>query len=224
MRPGDLWLVTLVMVALGLGACTRADTAQEPGPQASGVSSPEESVSMLVELLDSGDFDAAADLAMPEQAALATLAEGATFGEVAEAIRTGDPEPAVNFWAGFAQRAGNLLRGPIDTSGVETITRDGVEYHIVGVVPASGGERELLTRDEDGFRIDLFASFAPGLAPRMVGPVERLLNAQTEDSRLVLSELAEVVPSLLVAAERPGQPQDVVQAVLRLVELITRVS
>ena len=82
----------------------------------------------------------------------------------------------------------------------------------------------MLARESDGYRIDLFASFAPGLAQRMVGPVERLLVAQTADSRLVLTELQGIVPSLLVAAERPGQPPDVVQSVLRLIELITRVE
>ncbi len=178
----------------------------------------------LIESLGSGDFDSAVPLAVVNQAALATLAEGATFGQVAEAVRNSDVAIVANFWAGFAQGAGSFLTESVQLEPGDSVERDGLVFEVVRVIPESGGEREVMTREDDGYRIDLFASFAPGLAPRMVGPVERLLAAQTADARLVLSELREAVPSLLVAAERPGQPPDVVQSVLRLVELITRVG
>lgn len=220
---GSKLAITALALMVLIGSCREPGSIEDAATPASGASSPGESVETLIDALDSGDFSEAAPLAMPEHVALASLAEGATFGEVADVLRAPDSAVVENFWAGFAQGAGSFLLGT-EVAGAETMERDGVEYQVVTVVGESGAEREMVTRDLNGFRIDLFASFAPGLAERMVGPVERLLAAQTDDSRLVLSRLRDVVPSLLVAAERPGQPVDVVQSILRLVELITRVG
>lgn len=214
-----------LLLVVFITACgENAGTEEAVPPIEEGAGSPEESVTRLVEALSSGDFLSAVPLAMPNQPALASLAEGATFGQVADALRQHDPAVTANFWGGFAQGSGDFLTEGVTLSDEETVTRDGIEYHVLKVSAESGGEREVVARDHDGYRIDLFASFAPGLAERMVGPVERLLSAQTEDSQLILTHLREVTPSLLMAAERPGQPPDVVQSVLRLVELITRVG
>lgn len=212
------------LMVLLLASCQRADPVESSGTLGPGGDSPQATVEALVEALGTGNFDSAVSLAVADQAALATLAEGAAFGQVADAIRSQDQTVVSNFWAGFAQGAGSFLAGSVQLEPGEVLERDGIEYSVVRVIPESGGEREVLARDLDGYRIDVFASFAPGLASRMVGPVERLLSAQTADARLVLAALRETVPSLLVAAERPNQPPDVVQSVLRLVELITRVS
>ncbi len=221
-RSKTVVLVSWVLVLLA--SCQQVDPGGVPETLGSGGASPQETVEALVEALESGDFDSAVSLAVADHAALATLAEGATFGQVADALRSRDPAVVSNFWAGFAQGAGSFLTGAVQLEAGGVVERDGIEYYVVRIIPESGGEREVLARDDGGYRVDVFASFAPGLASRMVGPVERLLSAQTADARLVLAELRETVPSLLVAAERPQQPPDVVQAVLRLVELITRVG
>lgn len=217
-----LALVSIALTGL-LGSCSDGEPGGEAAALAPGAESPEQAVEMLVDALDSGQFAEASHLAMPGHAALASLAEGASFGEVADALRTQDLAVSANFWSGFAQGAGSFLFGTVPADS-ETLERDGLVFHVVTVVPESGGDRVIVTRELEGFRIDLFASFASGLAERMIGPVERLLAAQTDDSLLVLAELREVVPSLLVAAESPEQPPDVVQSVLQLVELITRVG
>lgn len=219
-----LRLLTVLVMGLALMSCGSSDLEESSGTLAPGGDTAQMAVQGLVDALTAGDFDRAVPLAVANQAALATLAEGATFGQVADAIRNNDREVVANFWAGFAQGAGEFLTGSVQLEPGEGVRRDDIDYSVVRVVPASGGERELFARESEGYRIDLFASFAPGLASRMVGPVERLLSAQTDDARLVLSELRDAVPSLLVAAERPSQPPDVVQSVLRLVELITRVG
>lgn len=216
-------MAALVAVALA-ASCTSGAGDDVTGSVGEGADSAEQAVDTLIELLSDGDFSAAAPLAMPGQAALASLAEGATFGEVADALRSEDVDVTTNFWGGFAQGSGSFVIGAVGVEPSEVVTREGVEFHVVDVLAESGAEREMIVREADGFRVDIFASFAPGLADRMVGAVERVLGAQSDDARLILSELREVVPSLLVAAERPGQPPDVVQAVLRLVELITRVG
>lgn len=213
--------LALILVA----ACGGGPTESEDSiPAGEGAGSAVEAVEELVSALDDANFTEASHLAVPKQAALASLAEGATFGEVAEALRTGDEEVAANFWAGFAQGAGSYLVGPLEIAEGGEVSRDGSTFQTVTVTPESGGSRTVLVRDVNGHRIDLFASFGAGLADKMIPPVERLLGAQTPDSRLILTELQSVVPSLLVSAELPGTPSDVAQEILALIEAITRVS
>lgn len=221
MRVSAAAAVLLLLVAACGGA---ANDPVDSIPAGAGAESAIAAVEELVSALDGADFTGASHLAVPKQAALASLAEGATFGEVAEALRTGDEEVAANFWAGFAQGAGNYLVGPLDLAEGGEVSRDGATFQTVTVTPESGGSRTVLVRDVDGHRIDLFASFGAGLADKMIPPVERLLGAQTPDARLILTELQSVVPSLLVSAELPGTPSDVAQEILALVEVITRVS
>lgn len=178
----------------------------------------------LVAHINDADFLAATDLAMAKHAALASLSEGATFAEVAEAIRTGDPSVTANFWAGFAQGAGSYLSNPVSASDGGTVEHADVTFYVVDVTPAQGGRRQILLRDVDGFRIDLFASFGAGLADKMGPPVERLLSSRTDDARLILTELKGIVPSLEAAANRPDMSPVVVQEIIQLIELITRVT
>lgn len=220
-RPRIEVLVLVVILAACSGETTDPVVTIPPGQ---GESSPVAAVDALVAAINVPDFAGASHLAVPGHAALASLAEGASFADVAEALRTGDEEVAANFWAGFAQGTASFLVGSIAAEESGTHTEEGVDFTIVEVTPESGDTRRLLIRDVDGYRIDIFASFGPGLADKMVAPVERLLVTQTDDARLILSSLKEVVPSLLAAARQPGTPGDVSQQLLALVEVITRVG
>ena len=197
----------------GSSATTVAGTGQAP----------EQVVTSLIQQLDGAEFEAAGALTVPGQAALASLAEGATFSDVADGLREGDSRIASNFWSGFAQGAGGYLAGAVVTGVDDVVTKEGVEFYPVEVRPQSGPTRRLFVRGGDAYRIDLFASFAPGLAERMPAPVERLLTTNTDDAGLILQELEAIVPSLLVAAEIGDQPTEASQHILRLVEVITRV-
>lgn len=214
-----------LILAVALTACSgvTADPVVTILP-AEGETGPVEAVDALISAINIPDFAEASRLAVPGQAALASLAEGASFADVAEALRTGDEEVAANFWAGFAQGSGDFLVGSVSAAEGGTYTESGVDFVIVDVVPASGDTRHVMVRDVDGFRIDIFASFSPGLADKMIGPAERLLGTQTEDSRLILTRLKEIVPSLLTAAGQPGARGEVSQQLLALVEVITRVG
>lgn len=215
----------LIVAVLVTSSCSAGSTEPlESLPPGVGATSPTEAVTELVAAINVPDFSGAARLAMPGHAALASLAEGATFGEVAEALREGDQEVAANFWAGFAQGAGSFLTGDVGVNDGGTLSRDEVEFHQVSVSTDDGGNRSVLIQESDGFRIDLFASFGAGLADKMMGPVERLLNTQSEDARLILANLRSIVPSLLAASELPGTSGDVSQRLLALVEVITRVG
>lgn len=218
--PTRFALVVALVASCGGGS---ADSIPTPN-SGSGAESPESAVQKLLDRVAAADFDGAAGLAPPGQAALASLAEGAPLPDVVTGIESGDPQVAANFWAGFAQGAGGFLSSPMTiTPGVE-IEESGVVFHEVVLDVGGGAERSVYTIDVDGHRIDLFASFGAGLAPRMLPRVERLLDAGTGESRTILIELQTIVPSLMVAAHQSTQQPEAVQELLQLIELITRVS
>lgn len=223
MRSGlRCWTVVL---AVALTAC--GGDAEDPdatnGP-APGAETALGAVEDLIAAVNQGDFTEASRLAMPGHAALAALAEGATFAEVATALEEGDEEIASNFWAGFAQGSGTFLTESVTAEEDGTLTSGDVEFHRIMVQPDEGGQRTLLVREDNGYKVDLFASFGTGLADKMITPAERLLTAQTADARIILSGLQEVVPSLQVAASLPGTTAEASQQVIALIEVITRVG
>ena len=222
-----MWSKTLsagIVLLVGLIACTASDPVATQPEAGRGAETPEDAVADLVEFLNTPDFTAASGLVVPGQAAVASLVEGATFAEVADAVEGGDAAVASNFWAGFAQGAGGFLGGLVTTGNGPIIKEGGLEFHTVEVTLDDGSNRQMLTRDVDGFRVDLFASFGGGLADKMIPPVERLINSQTDDAAIIVPVLKTIVPSLLVAANQPNMTPRAVQDILRLVELITRVS
>jgi hypothetical protein len=207
-----------------VSACTGNGNGASPGTNGNEATTPVAAVEELRSMLIAGDFVSAGALAVPNQAALASLGEGASFGQVADAITDGDAEIAANFWSGFGQGVGEVLNSELAIEDRGSITESGVEFFLVGVTPAQGTERLIMTRDVDGQRIDLFASFGAGLAQRMLSPVEILLGTSSADSAVILDALQDVVPSLLVSATDPSLSPEAVQGVLQLVELITRVG
>ena len=217
-------LSAILVMMVALIACARdgdQTATQQRGP---GADTPQEAVRELIDHLKEPDFTAASNLLVPGQAALASLVEGATFAQVADAISEGDADVASNFWAGFAQGAGGFLTGTITIGDGPVVTEGETEFQTVDVLLTDGGERRMVTRDVDGFRVDLFASFGGGLADKMIPPVERLLSSQTDDAKTILPALKNVVPSLLVAVNQPDLTPQAIQDILRLVELITRIS
>lgn len=222
-----MWLRVSALLVLGLLTVACSEDTADPGETivpGEGADTALGAVEALVDSINEPDFATASRFAVPDQAALASLAEGATFGTVAQALREGDEEIAANFWSGFAQGAGSYLTGSVELSDAGPVTERDVEFHQINVTVADGETRSVLVRDVDGYRIDLFASFGPGLADKMTPQVERLLTTQTADARLILTHLQEIVPSLLVAAQLPGNTGEVTQQLLSLVEVITRVG
>jgi hypothetical protein len=187
-----------------------------------GASDPVTAVEELRSLLAAGDFAAASSLAVPGQAILASLAEGAAPSTVAASLETGESEVTANFWNGFAQGVGGAFTEEASLEDLGTTSEAGIEFFVVGVTPEGGARRMMVTRDVDGQRIDLFATFGAGLAEGMIPSVELLLASSNEDSGAILAALQEVVPSLLVAAKDETLSPEASQRILQLVEMITR--
>lgn len=214
----------LVAVMLVVTACGGNDDGTPPITTGPGAESAEAAVEELRSSLVSGDFASASALAVPNQAALASLAEGAAFSDVARALENGDAQVAANFWSGFAQGVGDTFPPGAVVAASGTQTESGTEFHLVGVTAGTGSERTVITQDIDGHRVDLFASFASGFASRLISPIEILLTSTTEDAALILGEMKETVPSLVVAGSDESLTPEAVQEILQLIELITRVG
>lgn len=211
------------LVALLLTACQGSG---QPAPRdtGQGAESPTQAVSQIATAVAAGDFDSASHLAVPGQAAMASLLEGASFSDVVAALESNEQVVVANFWAGFAQGAGVFFSDGIEATDGEPFVEGDVTFHPVTVAVSDGSQRTLFTRDIDGHRVDLFASFGAGLADKMIRPVERLIDVSSDESLQILDELKTIVPSLLVAAKQPELNPQSIQNLIRLVELITRVS
>lgn len=221
-----MWLRRPIVpiLALTLAACGGGGADEtvpvELGP---GAETPAAAVEGLIEAVNAADFEAAGQMSVPGQAALAALAEGATFDEVAAALSENGAQVTANLWSGFAQGAGSLLTGDVSVTEEDVVTQDGVDFNRVTVTTDDGEARTLLVKEADGYRVDLFASFGKAWADKMIDPVERLLTTQTDDARLILAELQEIVPSLLATTTLPGTTGPEAQQLMALVEVITRV-
>ena len=187
-----------------------------------GAADPVAAVEELRSLLAAGDFGAASSLAVPGQAVLASLAEGAAPSTVAASLDDGDAEVAANFWTGFAQGVGGIFNQEATLEDLGTTSEGGVEFSLVGITPQGGSRRVMVTREVGGQRVDLFATFGAGLAEGMIPSVELLLASSNDDSGQILAALQDVVPSLLVAARDSSLSPEASQRILQLVEVITR--
>jgi hypothetical protein len=215
-------LGALVLAVLALLGCSGPE---DPGAQSgSGGETPEQAVEDLFALLSAGEFGSAASLAVPEQSALAALAEGAAVEDVVSGLRDGDEGIAANFWSGFAQSIDGFLAEGVEVVGSEAVSTEGVDFTIVEIVTGGGDVHHVATRDVDGHRVDLFATFGPALAGRLYPQIELLFETTSEDASFILSRMREQVPSLYRAVETPDLAPNVVQELLQLIELITRMT
>ena len=214
----------LIAVAVIIAATVGCSGPGVPSDQPSGAETPEQAVEDLFALLAAGEFASASTLAVPEQSALAALAEGASVEDVAAGLRDGDVGIARNFWSGFAQSIDSLLGEGVEVVGSATTTAQDVEFTVVEIVTGSGDVHHIATREMNGHRVDLFATFGPSLASRIYPQIERLFDEPSEDASLILARMREQVPSVYMAAETPNLAPNVVQDLLRLIELITRIS
>lgn len=214
-------LAVAVLITAAVGCSGSGATSQQPD---SGAETAEQAVEELFALLAAGEFASASTLAVPEQSALAALAEGALVADVASGLREGDAGIARNFWSGFAQSIETLLGGGVEVVGSSATTAQDVEFTVVEIVTGSGDVHHIATREVNGHRVDLFATFGPSLASRLYPQIELLFDEPSEDASLILTRMREQVPSFYMAAETPNLAPNVVQDLLQLIELITRIS
>ena len=125
----------LVVCSLALVACSGGEEAPRRSRSVRGRRIRSAQSKSFKACLLRGDFAAASSLAIPGQAGLASLAEGATPSAVAATLEDGDGEVAANFWNGFAQGVGETFVGEVVVEDLGTTSEEGVEFFVVGVTP-----------------------------------------------------------------------------------------
>lgn len=214
------WLSLLVVVLVA--GCSN-DPAVETTLPSPGELDPEGVVRALLADVKAGRFEHAATLTDTGQAALLTLAEGADASDVVESLADQGEAVAANFWSGFAQTI-----APDDDPAAwevevgEETDAGGRTFVPVTVVAAEDDERTFFLRRDGVWKVDMMATFGPILAERLTTPVESLLSSANADASEVLGRLLESVPSLQVAATNSDLPSSTHQALLAMIERITR--
>ena len=213
--------VVLALAMLLATACSRDAGGAETTVIAGG--SPEEVVTALMEAIDEGRFEDTPDLTDTTQAGLLALAEGADASEVLDAIDEGGEAVAANFWSGFAQTIeGDFEPDEWEATIADPVTESGQQFVTVTLESADGRSQTFVVRRDGDWKVDLMATFGPVLAERLVPPVDVLLSSANAAAGSVLAHLNEATSSLSYATTRPDLPAEAHQALLALIERVTR--
>lgn len=213
-----LWPLLLLVV---LSACRGEQAA--PETTVGSDLDPTTVVSELLAAIVEGRFEDTAALTDQRQAGLLALAEGAEINELVEALNEDPGGVAANFWSGFAQTldASFDLEDTTLEAG-EELERGGERYVPVTMSGPDGEERVFYLRRDEGWKVDLMATFAPLVAERLTPRVESLLTSANPNASVVVGLLNRSTPSLEVAAAHASLDVATHQSVLALIERITR--
>lgn len=214
----------LLAVVAVLSACSGSQADEVPTSMGSDLG-PVETVSELMRAVFDGRFEDAALLTDSEQAVLVALAEGAEAGELVDALESDPTVVASNFWSGYAQ----TMEGDATIEGLtfdegDTVTEGDLTYATVVVEDPSGNQQLFYLRREEGWTVDLMATFGPVLAERMIPRVEALLSSANANAGVLIGLLRDSVASLQVAIRRPEIDLATHQTLLALIERVTRAS
>lgn len=225
-RSAGRWLALLLVVAMA--SCAPAvseDRGTEPVVgRPAGAASPELAVEDLLSALAAGRFARASDLTVGGQMVLVALAEGVAVPDALTLLDGGAQEVGVNFWSAFADSLETFLGyGPseIRVSETERLTEGDRSFARVDVfVPLDGAIRHLVVAEDDGWRIDVLATFASALAGKL-GAAAETVRAHP-DGEPLRRLLQRNVASLEIVLADPDVDPQLAQAVTAAVERITR--
>lgn len=207
-------MCTLVLL---VAACSdpggAADTVEAVPP---GAESPRAAVTELFSALAGDDLERAVDLTVTGQALAVAAAEQAPVEELIAVLDTGGEPVLANFWQAFAAEVEELSgAGPADMEvgdAGEPFEVGGHRFALVEVsVPGEAGHSSFVVREQDGWRVDVVGTFAPGLATNLARAVEDL--AGVRDGDRVVAALADERAALDAALEDPALPPAMAQYV-----------
>ncbi len=216
--------VLLALVVL-IGACSQQIvTAPPPAPPPSGPSAPELAVSRLFESLASGDYATAADLTVPRQMVVVALAEGSSVGTANTLLEDGELQVGERFWESFAASLSGFLGYSAREVRIGAVTEysvSGEDFALVeATVPLEAGVRRIIVKRQNGWRVDVIASFASALVPK-IAPAGEIVRADPDGGDL-LSLMQEQEPSLEMVLSEPGLSAQMQQAVFQALEVLRR--
>ena len=221
MTTASRCLALFLMVAACAAPAVDTTVAIEARP---GAAEPEQAVSLLFRSLAAGDYETAANLTVPGQMVIVALVEGSSVATANSLLADGSVQVGARFWESFAASlSGFLGYAPADVriGEVSLYSVAGADFAVVeATVPLESGIRRLIVKSGDGWYVDVIASFAPALVPKLA-PAAELLRGDPAGSDL-LEVLAGQQPSLEMVLAEPGLSAQIQQAVFQVLEVIRR--
>ena len=212
--PVAVMAAGLVLLVAGCdgGAATTPDA--EPVP--AGPADPRQAVVDLLEALGGEDVARAVDLTVPGQGLAVAVAEQAPADELGAILDGGSRAVLANFWSSFATSVEELSgAGTADIDVGEAGDPFEVGDHrfaIVGMeVPGQAGPRSMIVREGRGWKVDVVATFAPGLATGIGQAPQELAGA--EGGEPIIERMVAERPALEAALEDPALPPGVAQQI-----------
>jgi hypothetical protein len=166
----------VVVLAVIATSCVGAESTETTASAVAGPSSAEAAVSELLAALASGDFDRAADLTLEDEIVAIAAAENASLGELTAVVEDGGRSVAANYWEGFAMNLVELTGTPLQGAEVlsaEQFAVGDVNFARVSIdLPGDDVSRQIVARqvvdgEPNGWKIDVVATFATTLGPRL---------------------------------------------------------
>lgn len=221
-------LIGLMLVAVASSsACNRGGNGEATVTDeraVSGAEAPEAAVTGLLSSLEAGEYDQAVTFGITEQLPVVALAEGASLEQVSGLMASGDVAVGANFWKSFTEGLGTFVGvapEQVRLAGVTPFEVEGRRFARVAVeFPNDPNMRSFVVQDDNGWKIDLLASFAPALAGRLEAAVAGL--RAEPDAADVLDFVAAQRPSLQAVLEDPNLPPEVDQDVRAALLAIAR--
>lgn len=218
-------LATSVLVTSACGGATD-DSVAAAGTDSrpSGAASPEAAVASLTRALTAGRFLEATDLTVDDQMVVVAIAEGLEVGGALSLLETGADEVGLNFWEGFATSLEDFLGYEPDDIEISTVSTFEVEdrsfARVDVLVPLDTSIRHFVLQEDDGWRVDVIATFASALAGKLPDAADRVRGHP--DGGPLLDVMRDQLPSLqAVLVDNQTQPH-LVQAALAAIERIQR--
>lgn len=217
-------LALTVIAALGAG-CSGEENLTSTNPSESavigaGAAGPTEAVLIALRSAASADYEAAAVVTVLDQMPIVAALEGVPVGEAADLDAAGRVAVATRFWEGFASgidwpddpariTAGTLRELPVRN----TFTQ--VSVRVPGIEPSP-----MVVEGDDGWWVDVFASFGPALIGEVVQITRSLTGDPSEEASRFVEILQAQRPSLLALRSRDDLTPEVVAAVDELLALL----
>ncbi len=216
-------LCTLLISACGGEDGGPSTTVEDDEPV--GAASPELAVSELFRLLNRPDPGNLLGLTDADQMIVVALVEGVEVEDALLLETTGVDAVTRSFWDGFRSSLRDVLGSDViemRVGQVELETVAGAEFARVGVsFPLDGSTRVFyVVRQDDLWTIDVIATFAPALAPKLPGVADAVRRApESGDLPAILRGLE---PSLLVVQTTDDLDPGINQVIVAALEAVRR--
>ena len=195
MRRGLVLMLTAALLASCGSDADPAPTVTETADERTGgAAAPELAVSELFRLLGREDVGELSHLSAAGQMVVVALIEGVSPADAELLQTTGTEQVARNFWLGFRGSLEEALTADtidLRIGDVRPFTAAGDSFARVDVLfPLDGSARTFIVKQEaDGWRVDVVATFAPALVPKIPAVADAVRREESEATLAVLRSL-----------------------------------